>query len=88
MLGTMRLGHPENSPSESSACLIRNDHHPAISDQHCFVDRVESGNSTFEGTILSRPQLGSQRERASQMEDAPCDLRPICGNQIHFLNGQ
>jgi len=59
MFGTMRLGHPENHPSQAPV-LFEMTHPPGHSDQHCFVDRVESGNSTFEGTILSRPQLGSQ----------------------------
>ena len=87
MFGTMRLGHPENHPSQAPV-LFEMTHPPGHSDQHCFVDRVESGNSTFEGTILSRPQLGSQGERASQVEDAPCGLRPIFRDQILFLNGQ
>ena len=39
------------------------------------------GGNNFEPAIIGQG-------RASQMEDAPCGLNPICGNQIRFLNGR
>src|SRR6266566_7473949 len=44
--------------------------------------------SDFRGNNFQPTIIGLARQGASQMEDAPCGLRPICGNQILFLNGR
>src|SRR5439155_19404117 len=44
---------------------------------------ADFGRNNFEPAIIGLAKAG-----ASQMEDALCGLRPICGNQILFLNGR
>src|SRR6266566_4947818 len=49
------------------------------------VERARLAPEQIAGKLIEQDE---ERQGASQMEDALCGLRPICGNQILFLNGR